>query len=204
MTNQPSRPSRPNPSGPPVQRLTVLYDPDCRLCAFVRNWLTKQRQLVPLEPVPVGSDEARSRFPDLDHTSTRREITVVGDAGQVYRGEAAWLVCLWALAEYRPVSHRLSTRAGAPFARAAVLAAAKYREAQWGLGSTSPGTSRGSSPGRQTAWAPIVDAGGAGASRGTSTAAGTARATGTGPDTGPRPDTGPGTGACADGCDAPR
>jgi predicted DCC family thiol-disulfide oxidoreductase YuxK len=138
----------------PVQRLTVLYDPDCRLCAFVRNWLAGQRQLVPLEPVPVGSDEARLRFPDLDHTATLREITVVGDAGQVYRGEAAWLVCLWALAEYRPVSHRLSTRAGAPFARAAVLAAAKYREGQWSTWGARPAAQ----PGGRVGWAPIVDA----------------------------------------------
>jgi hypothetical protein len=116
--------------------------------------LAGQRQLVPLEPVPVGSDEARSRFPDLDHTATRREITVVGDSGQVYRGEAAWLVCLWALAEYRPVSHRLSTRAGAPFARAAVLAAAKYREGQWSTWGARPAAQ----PGGRVGWAPVVDA----------------------------------------------
>ncbi|MGP3999920.1 thiol-disulfide oxidoreductase DCC family protein [Streptomyces sp. 8N706] len=116
----------------PVRRLTVLYDPDCSLCTFVRNWLARRRQLVPLESVPVGSAEARRRFPALDHPATLREITVIGDAGQVYRGPAAWIVCLWALAEYRPMAHRLSTPAGAPLARAAVLAAAKYREAHPG------------------------------------------------------------------------
>ncbi|MET8677772.1 DCC1-like thiol-disulfide oxidoreductase family protein [Streptomyces sp. NPDC004647] len=121
----------------PVRRLTVLYDPDCSLCAFVRDWLARQRQLVPLDLMPVGSAEAGRRFPGLDHAAALREITVIGDAGQIYRGSAAWVVCLWALAEYRPMSHRLSTPAGAPFARAAVLAAAKYREAR------SPARSRG-------------------------------------------------------------
>jgi hypothetical protein len=57
------------------------------------------------------------------------EITVVGDGGQVYRGAAAWIVCLWALREHRRLAHRLSTPAGLRVARSAVLAAAKWREA---------------------------------------------------------------------------
>ncbi|MFD8011876.1 thiol-disulfide oxidoreductase DCC family protein [Streptomyces sp. NPDC058955] len=110
-------------------RLTVLYDADCPLCVHLRHWLLRQRQLVPLDLVPAGSQRARQLFPDLDHTATLREITVVGDRGQVYRASAAWIVCLWALAEHRPRAHWLATPAGQPFARAAVLAAAKWREA---------------------------------------------------------------------------
>ncbi|WP_338677139.1 DCC1-like thiol-disulfide oxidoreductase family protein [Streptomyces sp. SCSIO 30461] len=115
--------------GTPVKRLTVLYDAQCSLCVHLRHWLMRQRQLVPLDLVPAASDEARRRFPGLDHASTLREITVVGDRGQVYRSTAAWIVCLWALADYRPKAHWLATPAGAPFARVTVLAAAKYREA---------------------------------------------------------------------------
>ncbi|MFF0080895.1 thiol-disulfide oxidoreductase DCC family protein [Streptomyces canus] len=115
----------------PVRRLTVLYDADCSLCAFLRDWLVRQPQLVPLELVPAGSQEARLRFPGLDHRATLEEITVVGDAGQVYRGTAAWIVTLWALREHRPLAHRLSTPSGARLARGAVLAAAKWRGAQW-------------------------------------------------------------------------
>ncbi|WP_267243026.1 thiol-disulfide oxidoreductase DCC family protein [Streptomyces sp. PR69] len=111
-----------------VRRLTVLYDAQCPLCVHLRHWLLRQRQLVPLDLVPAASEEAVRRFPRLDHRGTLDEITVVGDAGQVYRGAAAWVVCLWALAEYRPRAHWLATPAGAPFARAAVVAAAKYRE----------------------------------------------------------------------------
>ncbi|MFV0134063.1 thiol-disulfide oxidoreductase DCC family protein [Streptomyces sp. HMX87] len=119
-------------AGAPVRRLTVLYDAECALCTFVRDWLRRQPQLVPLEPVPAGSEEARRRFPGLDHAATLDEITVVGDAGQVYRGAAAWIVTLWALREHRPLAHRLSTPAGARLARGAVLAAARWRGAQQG------------------------------------------------------------------------
>ncbi|MEK2479529.1 hypothetical protein [Streptomyces noursei] len=142
----------------PVRRLTVLYDAHCPLCAFLRDWLARQRQLVPLDLVPAGTQEARQRLPELDHTATLEEITVpldlvpagtqearqrlpeldhtatleeitvVGDGGQVYRGAAAWVVCLWALHKYRPLAHKLAPPSGLRFARGAVLAAAKYRE----------------------------------------------------------------------------
>ncbi|MER8013153.1 DUF393 domain-containing protein [Streptomyces griseoluteus] len=116
----------------PVRGLTVLYDAECGLCTHLRDWLLRQRQLVPLELVPAGSAEARTRFPGVDPAATLEEVTVIGDSGQVYRGAAAWVVVLWALREHRPLAHRLSTPAGAVLARGAVLAAAKYRGALWG------------------------------------------------------------------------
>jgi predicted DCC family thiol-disulfide oxidoreductase YuxK len=117
------------PHRTPVRRLTLLYDAQCPLCVHLRHWLMRRPQLVPVDPVPAASQEARRRFPGLDHDATLREITVIGDAGQVYRGTAAWIVCLWALSEYRAKAHWLATPAGAPFARVTVLAAAKYRNA---------------------------------------------------------------------------
>ncbi|MGP3983883.1 thiol-disulfide oxidoreductase DCC family protein [Streptomyces sp. KR80] len=134
--------SSPTPAA--VRRLTVLHDPGCPLCRHLSDWLRRQRQLVPLEFVAVGSDEARERFPGIDQTVAYREITVVGDGGQVWTGHAAFVVCLWALAAHRPLAHRLSTPAGLPFARGAALAAAKYRAATSakrrspGSGTTSP------------------------------------------------------------------
>ncbi|MGW2344561.1 thiol-disulfide oxidoreductase DCC family protein [Streptomyces sp. NPDC001661] len=112
----------------PVRRLTVLYDTECPLCTFARNWLARQRQLVPLEFVPAGSPEARRRYPDLDHAATLTDITVIGDGGQLYRDSAAWVVCMWALREYRATAHRMATPMGMRFAKQAVLGAAKYRE----------------------------------------------------------------------------
>jgi predicted DCC family thiol-disulfide oxidoreductase YuxK len=130
LTQSAVTPRTRRPGFPPVRRLTVLYDPACRLCAFVRDWLVRQRQLVRLDLVPAGSPEAMRRFPGLDHAATSREITVVGDSGQLYRGDSAWVVCLWALADHRALSHTLTTPAGRKLARAAVLAAAKYRESK--------------------------------------------------------------------------
>ncbi|MGC9380471.1 thiol-disulfide oxidoreductase DCC family protein [Streptomyces sp. MH13] len=129
----PTAPAPPTAAAP-VRRLTVLYDAECSLCTHVRDWLLRQPRLVPLEPVPAGSDEARRRFPGLDHSATLDEVTAVGDAGQVYRGAAAWIVVLWALREHRRLAHRLSTPTGARLARGVVLAAAKWRGAQrrWG------------------------------------------------------------------------
>ncbi|MGW0709327.1 thiol-disulfide oxidoreductase DCC family protein [Streptomyces sp. NPDC002643] len=121
----------------PVRSLTVLFDAQCGLCAFLREWLGRQRQLVRLDFVAAGSAEARQRFPSLDHAATLEEITIVGDGGQVYRGPAAWVVCLWALRDHRPLAHRLSTPSGARLARGAVLAAAKWR------GSHRPRTGKG-------------------------------------------------------------
>ncbi|WP_372461635.1 thiol-disulfide oxidoreductase DCC family protein [Actinacidiphila acidipaludis] len=125
----------------PVRGLTVLYDDGCPLCAFVAGWLRRQRQLVPLAPVPVGSDRARTWFPALDHDgAARREVTVVGDGGQVWTGESAWVVCLWALADHRAFSHTLTTPAGRRLARAAVLTAAKWRDQH---GRAAAGNGRG-------------------------------------------------------------
>jgi predicted DCC family thiol-disulfide oxidoreductase YuxK len=128
----------------------VLFDPHCRLCAFVAGWLTGQRKLIPIRLVPVGSPQARRLFPALDHDgATRREITVVGDAGQVYIGEAAWVVCLWALAEHRALAHAMSTPTGRRLARAAVLGAAKYRDSQSGARAAGAPSHPGPQPGRR-------------------------------------------------------
>ncbi|MFG2295055.1 thiol-disulfide oxidoreductase DCC family protein [Streptomyces sp. NPDC048603] len=116
-------------TGTPVHRLTVLYDAQCPLCVHIRHWLLGQRQLVPIRLVPAGSAEARRRYPDLDHASTLREITVIGDSGQIWTGTDAFIVCLWALTEHRPKANWLATPAGRPFARATMAAAAAWRGA---------------------------------------------------------------------------
>lgn len=91
-----------------MRRLTVLYDSSCGLCQQAWRWLNAQRQYVRLQFVPAGSDLARSRFPELDHEATLRELTVIGDGGEVYLGVKAWLMCLWALREYRALALRWS------------------------------------------------------------------------------------------------
>jgi predicted DCC family thiol-disulfide oxidoreductase YuxK len=100
-----------------MKRLTVLYDAGCRLCRSARLWLEAERQLVPLEFIAAGSPEARRCFPHLDPGDTLADLTVVSDAGEVWRGAKAWVVCLWALAEHRERAFALATPELWPLAR---------------------------------------------------------------------------------------
>jgi predicted DCC family thiol-disulfide oxidoreductase YuxK len=102
-----------------MERLTVLYDAGCGLCTSARRWLERQTAFVPLEFVPAGSAEARERFPGLPHPDPPEELVVVDDEGGVYRGDPAWIVCLWALEEYREWSFRLARPGLGGLARAA-------------------------------------------------------------------------------------
>jgi hypothetical protein len=77
-----------------VTRLTVYYDARCGLCCAVRDWLVQQRQLVPIVCRPKQDD--------------MQELVVVADSGEIWEGDAAWVVVLWALAEYRHWAQRLS------------------------------------------------------------------------------------------------
>ena len=103
---------------PGLRSATVLFDADCALCRRAKEWLEAQPQLVPLEFVPAASTEARQRFPALDHEATLRDLTVIGDNGEVWRAERAWVMCLWALAEHRLTAERLATPGMLPLARA--------------------------------------------------------------------------------------
>lgn len=102
-----------------MRSLTVLYDSHCGFCVYCRRWLSVHRQLVPLEFLSAGSPQARTRFPGLRHTEPPDELVVVDDEGGVYRGSEAWILCLYALEEYREWSIRLARPALRPFARIA-------------------------------------------------------------------------------------
>jgi predicted DCC family thiol-disulfide oxidoreductase YuxK len=90
--------------------LTVLYDPECGLCRRAHAWLADQSKIVELNFVPCASEEARQRYPQLNHDLTRKDLTVVGDEnGAVFFGPKAWLMVLWALTRYRDWSYRLAS-----------------------------------------------------------------------------------------------
>jgi len=91
-----------------VRHLTVLYDGSCGMCTGVQGWLEGQALLVACDLVPAGSPEARRRFPHLDHAATLEEVTVVADTGEVWTGDAAWVVCLWATVDHRALAQHLS------------------------------------------------------------------------------------------------
>jgi len=110
-----------------MDTLTVLFDARCNLCSHLRAWLEAQPAYVQLAFVPAGSQEARRRFPALDHAATTSELTVIDDDGAVYSEAKAFLMCLWALHDYRAWSLRLSSPDMLPLARRVVLWGAQNR-----------------------------------------------------------------------------
>lgn len=59
--------------------------------------LSSQAQLIPLQFLASGSPEARVRYPSIPPG----ELAVVASSGEVWLGNHAWIVCLWALRDYR-------------------------------------------------------------------------------------------------------
>jgi predicted DCC family thiol-disulfide oxidoreductase YuxK len=107
--------------------LTVLYDPECGLCRRAHEWLAEQSKLVELAFVPCVSDEARRRFPQLNHDLTKQDLTVIGDDGSVYFGPKAWLMVLWSLTRYREWSYRLAAPELLPTTKRVVSAISQNR-----------------------------------------------------------------------------
>jgi len=114
-----------------MKQLTILYDPECGLCARVGTWLVTQPKLVSLRTAP--SSALARLYPELAARGLQDELIVVSDAGAVYLGHHAWLMCLYALKRYRPWAQRLSRPALLPFARQAftILSANRQRVSKW-------------------------------------------------------------------------
>ena len=97
--------------------LYVLFDADCEFCVRCRNWLAQQPAFVPLVFIAFQSDEAQRRFPGIDGLKPEEQLLVISDEGAVYRGANAWIMCLWALANYREHAQRLAHPALLPLAK---------------------------------------------------------------------------------------
>jgi len=118
-----------------MRELTVLYDPHCGLCRRAQAWLITKPGYLELVFVPASSDEARSRYPQLDHALTLTDLTVISDQGAVYSGPKAWLMCLWALRDYREWAIRLSSPELLPKAERGISTISQNRYQLEGLGS---------------------------------------------------------------------
>jgi predicted DCC family thiol-disulfide oxidoreductase YuxK len=91
-----------------MKRLYVLFDAECELCVRCRNWLMKQPAFVPLVFIPFQSAEAQRRFPGIDAFNPSEQLLVISGDGELYRGAHAWIMCLWALQNYREHAQRLA------------------------------------------------------------------------------------------------
>ena len=93
---------------PQVRALTVLFDPDCPICRAAKQWLMSLQPLVNVHFVAVSSPAAAQRFPALDMAECRNEITVVTDEGYVYRGDRAFIMCMWAMRRTRSLAIQMA------------------------------------------------------------------------------------------------
>jgi predicted DCC family thiol-disulfide oxidoreductase YuxK len=100
-----------------VKCLYVLFDAECALCQRCRHWLARQPAYIRLEFIPLQSPELSRRFPGIEALKPSEQLLVVSDAGAVYRGASAWIMCLYALRDYREWSQRLAAPALLPWAR---------------------------------------------------------------------------------------
>src|ERR1700742_5341242 len=112
-----------------MRTLHVLYDSRCGLCSRLRHWLVAQPAHLDSDFIAAGSERAQRLFPGIDLGDDPEELIVVSDEGDVWDGDAAWLVCLWCLVEYRPWSYRLSSPALLPYARRAYELLSRNRRA---------------------------------------------------------------------------
>ena len=107
-----------------MKTLFVVYDDRCGLCTQLKEWIGRQPAYVRLELV-ASSEAARDRFPALPPG----ELAVVSDAGEVWLGDRAWIIVLWALREYRSWATKLSSPLLLSMARQAFAAISRNRSA---------------------------------------------------------------------------
>ena len=110
-----------------MKTLFVLHDGECAFCQQCREWLSRQPAFVELRFIAMQSPEVTRRFPGLEKHGLGEDLLVVSDEDAVYRGTSAWVMCLYALVEYREWAERLTHPALLPFARRAFLLLSKQR-----------------------------------------------------------------------------
>ena len=110
-----------------MKRLFVLYDGECAFCQQCREWLSQQPAFVELRFIPMQSDEVTQRFPGVEKFGLGEDLLVISDEGAVYRGSSAWIMCFYALVEYREWAERLAHPTLLPLARYAFQLVSKQR-----------------------------------------------------------------------------
>lgn len=118
-----------------MQKIYVLFDSSCEFCWRCRGWMQQQAALLEIEFIAAKSPAALELFPDLSAATSCKtgeacrgdELIVVSDDGGVYRGPQAFILCLYALEEYREWSERLAHPALLPLARRAFEALSRNR-----------------------------------------------------------------------------
>ena len=97
--------------------LYVFYDGECGLCRTCRQWLMNQRRYLNLQFIAFQTPEALQLFPTLQEYEPSRQLVVLSDEGGVYLGDEAWIMCLYALVDYRQWAQRMASPLLRPFAK---------------------------------------------------------------------------------------
>ena len=88
-----------------VTSLTIVYDASCRLCTRLKVRIGRQPSVIRLRFAASGSVEARPNCPSLPFG----ELAEVDETGEVWLGNHAGIVCLWALRDHRDLGDRLTS-----------------------------------------------------------------------------------------------
>jgi len=87
-----------------MNTIYILYDGECGVCRACRDWLARQDTWVEYRFFPYQEAVKDGRFEDLGVLNPERELVVVSDAGEVWQGAGAWVMCLWGLRRYRSLA----------------------------------------------------------------------------------------------------
>ena len=90
-------------------------------------WLRQQPAFIELRFIPLQAEDLPERFPGIEKLNVRERLVVVSDTGAVYQGQYAWIMCLYALRDYRVWSQRLAHPALLPFAEHVCTLVSKHR-----------------------------------------------------------------------------
>jgi predicted DCC family thiol-disulfide oxidoreductase YuxK len=91
-----------------MEKLYVLYDPNCEICRRLKDWILVQRSWIGIAVIAAGSDKVKRLFPELDQIVGNDDLAVISDDGAVYLNDRAWIMVLYAMVEYRDWATRLT------------------------------------------------------------------------------------------------
>ena len=104
--------------------IKVYIDERCQLCRNLAGWLTNQPAYLKIEI--YQSKDGKTQHPEIsEHFG--EELVVINDQGEVFLGAEAWIICLFALKNYREWSVKLSSPILKPLARKAYYLIANNR-----------------------------------------------------------------------------
>ena len=121
-----------------MKRMYVLYDGACGVCCRAVARLAWEPSYIQLRFAPAGSAMAQTKFAEALAGELGRQVVVVADTGEVYRGASAWIMVLYALKRWRPLAMRLATPTWRPWVERAIDFIGRHRHQMSGLFACDP------------------------------------------------------------------